>query len=210
MRGSRTRFFVGSAMGILLCVVAAAHSSLGEYVQHRYLLSVSPENIDLTVELAFNGGPARTERLTMDTDHDGVIDRDERKAWLAGWEKSGTEQIRLLCKGEAIPVLPQYEPELDLQDDRGTGEHPFVLRLSFFARTPKNLVPGDPLRVESRIKSDVPALVAVEVGGDAVGSFAGRPGRGISLPALKAGGRSFDVPCPKFSSRGVAKPKEGE
>lgn len=210
MRGSCARSVILWGVGVLLCAVAAAHSSLGEYVQHRYLLSVSPENIDLTVELAFNGDPAQSARIAMDTNRDGVIGRDERKAWLEEWEKSDTERIRLLCEGQPIPVLLQYAPELDLQNDRGTGAHPFVLRLSYFARTPKNLVPGAPLRVESRIMTDVPALVAVEVGGDTANSFGVRPDRGVSLPALKAGGRSFDVRCPEFSHRYVARPKEGE
>lgn len=189
---------------VLLCAslpgAAAAHTSLGEYVQHRYAMAVSSKNIDLTVELTFNGNPANSERALMDTDKNGVISRGEQRAYVSQWEKPGIDPIRLLCAKVNLPVTLLYMPELDLQDDRGLGQHPFTVRLKYFARTPEDLAPDAPLRIESSLQLGAPALVKLDVSGDAAAPISIEPGHGDTLPALTSGSRSFEFHCPKFKS----------
>ncbi|MBI5091093.1 MAG: hypothetical protein HZB26_01455 [Candidatus Hydrogenedentes bacterium] len=192
------RFVPSSVLCALVAGAALAHTSLGEYVQHRYGLAISAKNIDLTVELAFNGDPAKAARASMDTDRDGVISRDEQRTYVAKWEKLGVDQVRVLCNAADISVVTLYAPELDLEDECGVGRHPFIVRLRFFARTPGTLTPGAPLRIESSLQLATPALVSLDVSGDTAAPVTIQPGHGDTLPALKSGSRVFEIRCPKF------------
>ena len=176
-----------------------AHTSLGEYVQHRYALSVSSKNLDLNIELTFNGEPARLARASMDTDHDGAISREELKAQGTTWESACAEQLALVCGKESLPVAVLYAPEIDLEGEKGLEPHPFAVRLKCFVRTPATLKPGDAIRIESKLQGASPALVVLMVSSDLVAPVTSEPGHGDILPALKSGSRTFTIRCPRFA-----------
>jgi hypothetical protein len=129
-------------------------------------VSVSPENIDITVELTFYEMPSLSERRRMDRDLDNAISDDERAAYLKGLAEQVGKGLSLAVDGEVVDVMVLYEPELDLLGVSEVSPSHHVLRLYYFARTPIGLKADSELVVKDVLWSNLPALRSAEAVGD--------------------------------------------
>ena len=141
------------------------HDSQERFIQHRLHVEVSPQNIDLHLELSFFGDRAAQERLQMDLDSDGRISLREERAYLRELASSLHDKIRMTLVGRPLPALLLYYPHLDLVASRDVKPLPLKIEVSFFARTPSWFSPETPLTVESGILTDQPAIHTVTVRG---------------------------------------------
>jgi len=173
--------------GIVFAIAlpAQAHQSLERYVQHVATLSVSPENIDLTLEISFNAQDSLEERRAMDSNKDGTISADEKKAYLKRILDDVAQRVRLSVGEEELRLVSLYDPELDFYDSRDLEAHPHLLRVFLFARTPKSLKEGSVIALEDKLWEDKPAMLQAGVNGkDGIDLIASQSGS-----ALRAGGK---------------------
>ena len=141
------------------------HDSQERFIQHRFHVEVSPQNVDLHLELSFFGDRAIQERLRMDLDSDGRISLREERAYLRELASSIHHKIRMTLVGQPLPALLLFYPHLDLVDSRHVKPLPLKIEVSFFARTPSWFSPQTPLTVESEILTDQPAIRTVTANG---------------------------------------------
>ncbi|MFA6241041.1 MAG: hypothetical protein WC655_08935 [Candidatus Hydrogenedentales bacterium] len=152
--------WIAWASAIVIASWAAhAHESLEQYVQHVAVLSVSPDNIDLTLEISFNAHDSLDERRTMDANNDGAIDSDEKNAYLKRVLEKAEKSLSLSVAGKDVRLVPLYDPELDMYDSQDLEEHPHLLRLFLFARTPKSFKAGSEIALEDRLWDSKPAML---------------------------------------------------
>ncbi|GMV99480.1 MAG: hypothetical protein AMXMBFR84_06190 [Candidatus Hydrogenedentota bacterium] len=144
---------------------ASAHEELERYIQQRVMAEVSRENIDFTLEILFTSPASVRERKRIDANHDGALDKAERKAYLESALTKLESDVRFQIDMEAVNIVPLGEPELDLLDSKDMEAHPHVLRFRFFARTPGSFRGGSVLQLDSRLFVDEPCLVSVSVQG---------------------------------------------
>ena len=156
----------GLCLAAVLCAVpAAGHVALEQYLQQRVSAVVSPKNIDLTIEFMFTSAVSLAERLAMDTDKNGKLSKDERRAYLDAIARKAEDAVTMTVDGAECAVIPLYDPELDLLGSRDLEEHPHTIRLFFFTRTPASFHQGSTILVDNALWADVPVLVAVSVKG---------------------------------------------
>ena len=155
------------ALGASLIAIrpADAHAVTMTYARHDLRVTVSPENIDITVELTFFEMPSLSERRRMDRDRSGVISADERGRYLAELAGRLDDAVTLTVDGRPVEVMPLYGPEIDLLDVAEVAPAHHVLRLYTFARTPAGLKADSVIVVKDMLWPNVPALRSAEVAG---------------------------------------------
>ncbi len=146
-----------------IALPAQAHQPLERYVQHVATLSVSPENIDLTLEISFNAQDSLEERRAMDSNKDGVIGADEKKGYLKHILDDAAQRVRLSVDGDELHLVSLYDPELDFYDSRDLEAHPHLLRIFLFARAPKTFKEGSVITLEDTLWESKPAMVQAGV-----------------------------------------------
>jgi hypothetical protein len=129
----------------------AAHGILAAYIQHGVHVKVDGQNIDLTLDLTFFEGPSARERALMDIDANGRITRAEVDAYLKKLSPALFKQVKLRVAGREVPLVPLYDPEIDLFNEQTTALAHHRLRLYFFAVTPAELRTGDEILVEDQL-----------------------------------------------------------
>lgn len=135
-----------------------AHPVYMEYIEHQVHVRVGPANIDITVELRFNEVQSLAQRRRMDGDRDGIISRPEQARYLRRMRRELADAFRLNCQGKPLDVIELYAPELDLLGAEGVSPTHHVLRLSYFARTPRPLALPAKLELEDAGWAGAPAL----------------------------------------------------
>jgi hypothetical protein len=144
---------------------AAAHDLFTNYVQHSVQLTVGARCLDLILDLTFFEAWSARERQAMDANADGHITRSELTAYLKKLAPELCRQIKLRVGGREVPLVPLYDPEVDLlaNDQTGPGHH--RLRLFFFAPTPTALQAGEEIIVEDRLWPEAKVLGTVQAEG---------------------------------------------
>ena len=150
---------------IVSLLPAYAHVELEQYLQQRVTVAVTPVNIDITIEFLFTSPVSLAERTRIDTNGDGTLSQDERQAYLEAIAERAEQGLSLRVDGERCPLTPLYDAELDFFDSKEIEAHPHVLRLAYFARTPKSFDQGSTLTLDSRLWVDAPILVAASIRG---------------------------------------------
>jgi hypothetical protein len=138
---------------------AEGHDTLGACVQHSVHLSVGAQNADLTIDLTFFEEWSAHERAAMDADGNGTITRSEQEAYLKRLAPHLCKQVKLRMAGRELPLVPLYDPEIDLLANNKVGSAHHRLRLFFFAATPTDLRAGDEILVADRLWPDAKILV---------------------------------------------------
>jgi hypothetical protein len=144
---------------------APAHGLFTAYIQHRVVISMGAQHVDVTVQLTFFEDGSEHERQRIDTDGDGRLSRPETDAYLQALESELAKAVCLRIGETPTPLTPLRAAELDLlgQDRVGRGHH--RLTLYYFASTPTPLPAGTEVLVEDRLWPDVRALGSLQVEG---------------------------------------------
>lgn len=155
------------ALGASLVAIpsADAHAVYMTYLRHDVSVTVSPENIDITVELTFFEMPSLSERRRMDRDRDGSISDRERDLYLAEIGGELVDAVVLAVDGRSVDVMPLYESQIDLLDVAEVAPAHHVLRLYRFARTPSWFQTDSRVVVKDALWPNAPALRFAEAAG---------------------------------------------
>lgn len=156
----------------LATAAAAAHQSLEHYLQFSAKSVFHEDMLDTFLDIGFNGARALAERQAMDANADGVIDSNESAGYLARLQSGLSNLLRMRLDGAVLALVPLYEAEVDFQEERLVGEHPFNLRMSFFARAPR--LPRAPRQLVADIAffAETPALLTWDITREAEGGTA--------------------------------------
>jgi hypothetical protein len=177
---------------------AAGHDLLGAYVQHRVHLSVGARHIDLTLDLTFFEEPSARERRVMDADANGHITRSELESYVRRLAPQLAEQVDLRAAGRDVPLVPLYNPEIDLLGNNKSGLARHRLRLFFFASTPTALRADSEIVVVDRLWPDTRALGTFQAEGrDGCALETEKTSDPSFAPASKGVARLFKVRCLK-------------
>jgi hypothetical protein len=144
---------------------AVAHDLFAACVQHSLHLTVGARYIDLTLDLTFFEQPSVRERAVMDADANGHITRPEIDSYVKRLAPQLAGQVALHLAGQEVPLVPLYDPEVDLLgDDRVDMAH-HRLRLFFFALIPTALRADTEVVVEDLLWPETKALGTLDVEG---------------------------------------------
>jgi hypothetical protein len=141
------------------------HDAREGFVQHRFQLEVSPQNIDLHLELNFPGQPGAQERLRMDLDSDGHISPKEEQVYLREMASAVEDRVRITVGVHRLPTLLLFYPRVNLLENRSVETFPLTIQISFFARTPSWFSTRTPVLIESTVLESHPAIHSVQVRG---------------------------------------------
>lgn len=178
------------------------------FIRHEAKVVVGPRNIDITVELTFYEYPSLAERRRMDRDHDEVISEAELSSHLAGLREMLRDAVSLSVDGRALPVVPLYDPQIDLLGAAGVVPSHHVLRLFFFARTPEWLRAGSRLCIEDKLWPDAPRIDALDaVGRDGFGIVAEEGQGPRPMPEAATGPRGISLVCQVVPAARVEAPR---
>jgi hypothetical protein len=155
--------FAGIVTGLWLPV--AAHDIFTNYVQHSVHLTVGARHLDLTLDLTFFEEWSARERQLMDADTNGRITRSELESYLKQRAAQLSRQVKVRVAGRELPLVPLYDPEVDLMANDQTGPGHHRLRLCFFAPTPPDLRTGDEIVVEDSLWLRAKILSTVQAEG---------------------------------------------
>ncbi len=155
--------FAGIVIG--LCHTVGAHDLFTNYVQHSVQLTAGARHLDLTLDLTFFEEWSARERQAMDTDSNGRITRPELESYLKQLAPRLSQQVKLRVAGRELPLIPLYDPEVDLMADDKTGSGHHRLRLFYFAPPPPALNAGDELVVEDSLWPGAKILGTVQAEG---------------------------------------------
>jgi len=142
-----------------------AHTTLRDYIQHRATVDVEGRNIDVTVELTFYEDCSVVERRRMDANGDGRIGEGEIRAYLKGEAERFERDLRLTFDGKPLELIPLFDPRIDLCGNDAVAPHFHVLKLEYFARTPRMADSGAVIELKDGLWADQPALRALETSG---------------------------------------------
>ena len=98
-----------------------AHDVLGTFVQHGAHLTVGAQHIDITLDLTFFEEWSARERGVMDADASGNITKSERESYAKKLAPQLYKQVKLRVAGRELPLVPLYDPEVDLLANNKVG-----------------------------------------------------------------------------------------
>ena len=187
---------------------AVAHDVFAAYVQHSVHLTVGAQYIDLTLDLTFFEEPSLRERVLMDADANGHITRSELVSYARKLAPQLAEQVVLRVADQEVPLVPLYEPEVDLLGSDRVGLAHHRLRLFFFAPTPTALRAGVDIVVEDLLWPDAKALGTLEAEGrDGCALQPERPSDPAFAPVNSGEERLFKVRCVKPPTASASAPR---
>jgi hypothetical protein len=137
---------------------------LATFIQHNLHLTIGAQHLDVTVDLTFFEEWSARERKAMDADSSGDITRAELEAYLNKCAPQLARQMKLRVAGRELPLVPLYDPEVDLLADRKVGPAHHRLRLFYFAPTPE-LRPGDEIVIEDQLWPEAKAIATPQTEG---------------------------------------------
>ncbi len=192
---ARWPIMCGWAIAVTMCLFswAHAHTSLEHYIREDVAISVGQDNVDIRIQFEFPAAYSLVERKAMDTDRDGKLTSAERRAYLLVVAQRAERQLLLKMDGKEVLLIPLEDPVVDLLDEPSAEAHPHVLRLAYFARTPKDFGQSHALSLDSALWADGPLLLSV--------SF--EASEGIRMRAVDAA-RGLQNPCPQGTMLHVA------
>jgi hypothetical protein len=147
-------------------IPSAAHGTLGAYLQHSLHLRVDAQHIDITLDVTFFEEPSARERAKMDTNADGRITPAEVESYVKQRASGFYGEVKLSVGGHEVSLVPLYEPEIVLANEKTDALAHHHLRLSFFAETPPDLKANDRIVVDDLLWQDLKSLRTQEVKGD--------------------------------------------
>jgi hypothetical protein len=166
------------------------------FVRHNAKIVAGPRNIDITLELTFHEYPSLAERRRMDRDHDDVIGESEVSAYLAGLADVLRDGITLAVDDRPLPVVPLYDPRVDLLGVSNVAPSHHTLRLYYFARTPAWLRAGSRIRIEDTFWSDAPRIDVLDANGtDGVRIIPDDTNNPAQSPEAATGPRVISLSC---------------
>lgn len=157
-------FIMIIAWGACLVPPSIAHPQLMTSVLHRVEITTNPQDIDVTIELTIGDTPALAERKLMDRDHDGVITSKEVASYLDERAEKLLQAVSLSIGGRTVELVFLYEPEIELGVKDASNPSHMVLRLFYFARSPKNCHVGDEIALTDRLWNHAPSVASYHVG----------------------------------------------
>lgn len=197
-RWKRTRRVLLLCAGLALCVspCTRAHNILSEFIQHNLNLNVSAQHMDVTVDLTFFEEWSARERKAMDADGSGDITRAEQEAYLKRIAPQLAKQIKLHVAGRELPLVPLYDPEVDLLADNQVGPAHHRLRLCFFVPAPE-LSAGDEIVIEDQLWPEAKAIATPQTEGRDGCKLAAvvSVGAGLTNPRAQVEKRLFKFRC---------------
>ena len=177
---------------------ATAHDLFAAYVQHSVHLTVGARHIDLTLDLTFFEEPSLRERVLMDADANGHITRSELESYVRKLAPQLAEQVVLRVAGQEVPLVPLYDPAIDLLGNVKVGPAHHRLRLFFFSPTPKALRADADIVVEDLLWPDSKALGTLQAEGrDGCALETEKTSDPSFAPASGGEARLFKVRCLK-------------
>jgi len=144
---------------------ATAHDLFAAYVQHNVRLTVGARHIDLTLDLTFFEEPSLRERAVMDADANGHITRSELESYVRKLAPQLARQVVLRVASQEVPLVPLYDPEIDLLGNDRVGPAHHRLRLFFFAPTATALRTDTDIVVDDLLWPDTKALGTLQAEG---------------------------------------------
>ena len=161
-RGSRRSVWLAALLlasaAIGLRRHAAAHDLFASYIQHSVHLTVGARHIDLTLDLTFFEEQSARERMAMDADANRHITRSELESYVRKLAPQLAEQVALRVDGQTLPLIPLYDPEIDLLGSDKVAPAHHRLRLFFFAPTPTTLRADAEIEIEECLWPEAKAL----------------------------------------------------
>jgi hypothetical protein len=159
--------FVALTTGTVLWTTSAAHAHaiLMTFIRHEAKVVVGPRNIDISVELTFYEYPSLAERRRMDRDHDETITQAEITDYLASRADVLRDSMALGVDDRPLPVVPLYDPQIDLLGVQNVAPSHHILKLFWFARTPDWLRPGSRIRIETMLWPEAPRIDVLDADG---------------------------------------------
>jgi hypothetical protein len=142
---------------------ARAHAIFMTYARHGVKVDAGPVNIDIHIELTFYEYPSLAERRRIDRDHNEAISETEIREYLAGLADTLNQAVSMEVDGRAVEVIPLFDPQVDLLGVEGVAPSHHVLKLSYFARTPKWLRSGSRIVLEERLWPATPRLGQLDI-----------------------------------------------
>ena len=185
---------------------AAGHSSLERYARESVAVFVGAGDADITVQFSFPAGLSLKERRRMDTNGDGTLSDGERKAYLDVVQARAETLLHLAFNGREAVLIPLGPPELDLGDAPGVEEHSHELRMSWFARVPKDFGAGGTITLDSGLWAELPLMLSVAVAGDGGARFETANTQGLRPPSAE--GVLFRVVDARCRERGRTEDKQ--
>jgi hypothetical protein len=155
----------GVGLVLLLCALVAigpspsaeAHDVFSTYVQHGVHLAIGAHHVDLTLDLTFFEEWSTRERRSMDADGKGNISQAELESYVQKLAPQLAKSLKLRVAGRDLPLVPLYDPEVDLRGSQKVGQAQHRLRLFLFAPTPM-LHEGDEIVIEDHLWPEAKAL----------------------------------------------------
>jgi hypothetical protein len=127
-------------------------------------LAVGAQHVDITVDLTFFEEWSSRERRIMDADANGNITRAELESYVKKLAPQLDRQLKLRVAVRDLPVVPLYDPEVDLFANPKVSPAHHRLRLFFFAPTPL-LGAEDEIAIEDYLWSEAKALATSQAEG---------------------------------------------
>jgi hypothetical protein len=163
-KGVRPAWLLCALAAIGLSPLAEAHDVFRAYVQHAVHIAIGAQHVDLTLELTFFEEWSTRERRIMDADATGIISQAELESYVRKLAPQLAKALKLRVAGRDLPMVPLYDPEVDLLANHKVGEAHHRLRLFFFAPTPI-LHEGDEIVVEEHLWPEAKALATSQAEG---------------------------------------------
>ena len=120
--------------------------------------------MDVTLDLTFFEEWSTRERRIMDADATGSISQAELESYVRKLAPQVAKSLKLSFAGRDLPLVPLYDPEVDLLANHKVGEAHHRLRLFLFAPTPM-LHEGDKIVIEDHLWPAAKALLTSQAEG---------------------------------------------
>jgi len=182
----------------------SAHEILKKYIHHNIVMYVGRNNIDIELSLEFYENNSLQERQRMDSDHDGEITTSEVDKYLNSLADQFEKGLKLVIDNNEIEILPLYNPRLEFLKNNLVSPTTHIIRLTYFARTPKSFSAGSKIVLEDLLWPSIPLISRFNViGKDGIRIAAAESDSDLGI-ASKGGkkGRLFLATCNNYESTG--------
>ncbi|NOZ74179.1 MAG: hypothetical protein GXO90_02220 [FCB group bacterium] len=180
--------------------VILAHEVLKKYIHHNIVMYVGRNNIDIELSLEFYEKNSLMERQRMDVNQDGKITKNEIDKYLASLSKQFENGLNLTIDNRKVELFTLYDPKIEFLKNNLVTPTTHIIRLTYFARTPKSFAAKSKLVLEDYLWSSIPLISRFNViGKDSIHVVAAESDSDLGLSSeSKKKGRLFIATCTAF------------
>jgi len=142
-----------------------AHEVLKKYIHHNIVMYVGNQNIDIELSLEFYENNSYVERQRMDEDLNGEITISEVDKYLTMLSEQFENGLKLFVDSSEIEIIPLYNPKLEFLKNNLVSPTTHIIHLTYFARTPKSLLPGSEIVLRDTLWNSIPLISCFNVMG---------------------------------------------